>query len=118
MKLPGLMGIKMTAFVKTHTVRSTWLGRAGLSVSFLLNTNVVGLRVSAVIWEDGGDVDVRLIKGDGRKANFQTFRTATVPTGDIEAIRAVAEGLVTDHRNHEASVAVMASEPDNGDRFY
>lgn len=58
--------------LKTKSFKGTWLGSKAVATEYLLEKAALGLRVVEMCWEDG-TTTVKLIKGDGRKANFQVF---------------------------------------------
>lgn len=66
--------------ISTHTVKSTWLGRPGISMTMHYDRNRFGKRISVIIWQDDGRAEVKAIKGDGRRAGFQTLEKIELPT--------------------------------------
>lgn len=67
---------------------ATWLGRPGQSHvwSKTVSRTTVGLRVVAVKFDDSEFVELKLVKGDGRKAGFEEFRSETVAATEMDRV--------------------------------
>lgn len=71
--------------VKTRTAKNTWNGRPGKLVEHHLDRSRLGLRISVFQFDDSHDVDIKLVKGDGRLPSFQTRAHLTVAVGEVDA---------------------------------
>lgn len=70
--------------VKTRTVKNTWNGRPGTLIEHHLDKSRLGLRISVFYFNDSNDVDVKLIKGDGRLPSFETRAHLRVTRPEID----------------------------------
>lgn len=70
--------------LKTRTVNNTWNGRPGTLIEHHLDSSRLGLRISVFYFNDSNDVDVKLVKGDGRTPKFQTRAHLVVTRPEID----------------------------------
>lgn len=64
---------------KIKTVKATWLGVPGVSTTYHLDNKKYGFRVN-VLKLTNAPYHVKLIEGNGRKANFQIHSSAELAT--------------------------------------
>ncbi len=63
----------------TKPKSATWLDKAGLHSTYHFDSNDMGLRVF-VRWMDEADTtEIRAIKGDGRRDDFEEFGEINLP---------------------------------------
>ena len=71
--------------LKTRSYKGTWGGRKAVESLHHLDKRPLGLRVHVMVWDDSNDVDVKLIKGDGRRDDFEVRAHLVVTRPEVEA---------------------------------
>lgn len=62
------------------------MDRQGESYSIYFTTNRLDKRIDVHTWTDTNEVIIRLIKGDGRTADFKTYKTINLDNPTQEQI--------------------------------
>ena len=65
---------------QTRTVKGTWCNGEGESYMLHFNKSMYGLRINVHNWITIGQIEVRLIKGNGRTWNFKEYKKIVVTT--------------------------------------
>lgn len=77
----------MAQIMRTRTTNNTWGGRPATLVEYHLDKSRLGLRITTFQFEGENDVEVKLVKGDGRRPNFvERAHLVVTPPEVAEAI--------------------------------
>ncbi|MGG5759192.1 hypothetical protein ACQ3VF_26185 [Bacillus toyonensis] len=82
---------------QTRTVKGTWCNGEGEVYQLQFNKSMYGLRIAVHNWITIGQIEVRLIKGNGRQWNFKEYKKIVVTTqeGVQQAIEELKELAIT-----------------------